>query len=118
MGKDSHDDVYSHPNLPRETINAFIGRVKNPNGGHWENNGERRKIESLLENPSTTKADVKKLIAKGSADAVKDPRADEQDVRDYWNKTDKSLEPARDILKAKNIPPDILRERRSTIRIK
>jgi len=105
VGKDIRSDALEHPNLPRQSIDAFIKRVKDPNSY-----GFRSNIESLLKNPNLTEKDVKALVDKGSTDALHDPRAKEEDVRNAWNKSDKGLDAARGILSASNVPPDVLKE--------
>jgi hypothetical protein len=104
-GKDVRSEALSHPNLPKESINAFIKRSKDPNS--WK---ERSDVQSLLENPNITKAHVKALTLKGSEDALHHELADEGDVRAVWNASDKSTQQAKNILGAQRVPPDVLKE--------
>jgi hypothetical protein len=103
--KDARREALQHPNLPKESIDAFIRRVKKPND--YDN---KSKISNLLRNPSITKEQVKALIQKGSQDAIHHELADESDVRASWNGSDKSTDAARNILSAKQVPPDVLKE--------
>ena len=63
-----------------------------------------------MKNPSITKDQVAGLIQKGSKQAIKHQLAPEAAVRDYWQKGSKDLDSARDILQAKNLPPDVLKD--------
>jgi len=105
VGKNSRDSAIENPRLPQESINGMIKRFKD--SGDWET---RNKVDSLLQNPSLTKPQVKALIQKGFNKAIKHPMADEADVRDYWQKGSKDLDSARDILQAQSVPPDVLKE--------
>ena len=105
VGKNVSHEALKNPRLPQESIKGIISRIKDAND--YE---QRSKIESLLENPSITKDQVSALIQKGSKQAIKHPLAPEAAVRDYWQKGAKDLDSARDILQAKNLPPDVLKE--------
>lgn len=102
--KDARSYALSHPNLPKQSMDAFVKRVKDVNGN------DRHEVDALLENPSISKEHVKGLIAKGSRAAVHHRLADESDVRNAWNASGKTAEDARNIMSAKNIPPDILKD--------
>ena len=105
VGKRVSTEALKNPRLPQESINGIIKRIKDPN--EWDT---RNRVESLLENPSISKDQVRALIQKGSNKAIKHPLADEAAVRDYWQKGSKDLDSSRDILQAKNLPPDVLKE--------
>lgn len=105
VGENAKDEALSNPRLPKESIAAFVRKVKAPNEYH-----ERNKVDALLENPSITKETVKALIDKGSNAALNHPLADEADIRNFWNKSGKGLDQSRSILHAKNLPPDVLKE--------
>ncbi len=103
--KDATESALSHPNLPKQSMDAFVRRIKKPN-----DYGQKNLVNAFLSNPSITKEHVQKLIAAGSKDAIHHGLADEQSVRDLWNGSGKSTDDARNILSAKNIPPDILKD--------
>lgn len=98
-------EALKHPNLPRESMNAAIKRIKSPDD-YWT----RQQVDALLENPSISKDQVKALISKGSTGAVQHHLADEQDVRNWWNASDKKRNAAAVVLNAANTPPDVLKE--------
>lgn len=105
VGKDVRSEALKNPNLPNESINAFIKRAKDSS-----DYTEKQHVDALLENPKITPTHVKALAAKGFRAAIKHPMADENDVRNLWNASDKGAETARDLLTAKNVPPDVLKE--------
>lgn len=105
VGKDVRPAALKSPNLPKETMDAFVRRSKDPNDYN-----ERTAIGELLQNPKMDAKHVAQLVKRGSKLAINHPLASEEDIRNHWNQTDKGLEAARGILQAKNLPPDILKE--------
>lgn len=106
-GRSDSGKAISSAKLPPETKAKLIRKLNPSEVNSWSSN-DSDVAHALLKNPTLTEDELVSLHNKGVHDAMYHEKAPPEMLRSYYNKSDKSTQPARSILHAAHVPEDVL----------